>query len=225
MRRFVTVAGTVPLVVFVLLSTGCGFASLALNHVKGSGKVVEETRNLAPFSKIESQGSTDVVVSIGSPQRVVVKADDNILPLITTSVTGDSLLIGSRGNYSSSANIQVSVTVPSLTSLELAGSGTLAVSGLQQQAFRVGLSGSGDVTASGTASEVDVSIAGSGDVHLFGLIAQHGRVSVTGSGDIEVHAVQSLNASVMGSGDILYEGNPEKLERSVVGSGEISARR
>lgn len=224
MRRFVTVTGTAPLVVFALLSTGCGFASLALNHVKGSGKVVEETRNLAPFSKIESQGSTDVVVTIGSPSRVVVKADDNILPLITTSVTGDSLLIGSRGNYSTGANIQVLVTVPSLTSLELAGSGTLAVSGLQEQTFRVGLSGSGDITAAGTASEVNVSIAGSGDVHLFGLIAQNGQVSVTGSGDIEVHAVQSLNASVMGSGDILYEGNPAKLERTVVGSGEISAR-
>lgn len=223
MRRFATVTGTAPLVVFALLSAGCGFASLALNHVKGSGKVVEETRNFAPFSKIESQGSTDVVVTIGSPSRVVVKADDNILPLIVTTVTGDTLLIGSRGNYSTDADIQVLVTVPSLTSLELAGSGTLAVSGLQEQTFRVGLSGSGDITAAGTAAEVTVSIAGSGDVHLFDLIAQHGRVSVTGSGDIEVHAVQSLNASVMGSGDILYEGNPAKLERTIVGSGEISA--
>ncbi|MFN7964767.1 MAG: head GIN domain-containing protein [Acidobacteriota bacterium] len=225
MRRFVTAAVTAPLAGFLLISTGCGFASLALKHVSGSGKVVEETRTVSSFSKIESAGSTDVVVTIGSPQRVVIKADDNILPLITTTVSDNALSIGSRGNYSTRNAVQVLVTMPSLTSLELAGSGAANINGLQEQGFEASLSGSGDITATGTTTSLKVSIAGSGDVHLFGLIAQHGEVSVTGSGNVEVHVSESLQASVMGSGDIVYDGAPEKLERRVIGSGEITARK
>ena len=40
-------------------------------------------------------------------------------------------------------------------------------------------------------------------------------------GTIKVNASDSLNASVSGSGDILYKGSPKDLGKSINGSGEI----
>ena len=44
---------------------------------------------------------------------------------------------------------------------------------------------------------------------------------VTGSGDIVMHAKQTLNAFITGSGDIVCKGNPRKQKTKVTGSGEI----
>lgn len=214
-----------PLAGFALVSSGCGFSfmSMALNQTTGSGKIASETRSVPAFSRIESSGSTDLKITIGSPTSLVVEADDNILPLITTTVSGDTLTIGSRGSYSTRHGVTITAVVPSLSALSLAGSGEADISGLDGPAFSVALSGSGDVEAHGTAEQVSVTVAGSGDVHLFDLAAKRANVSVTGSGDIEVNAANELSASVMGSGDISYKGTPAKLEKNVLGSGDISS--
>jgi hypothetical protein len=45
---------------------------------------------------------------------------------------------------------------------------------------------------------------------------------ISASGDIHLSAMHSLDASVPGSGAILYGGNPRHLTTSVTGSGEIT---
>jgi hypothetical protein len=46
-------------------------------------------------------------------------------------------------------------------------------------------------------------------------------VSIAGSGNAAVSAEDSLRASVSGSGDIRYNGNPPHVESSVAGSGSV----
>jgi hypothetical protein len=45
---------------------------------------------------------------------------------------------------------------------------------------------------------------------------------VSGSGSIFVTATKSLDASVSGSGAILYVGSPKQVTKSVTGSGAIT---
>src|SRR4051812_22937807 len=65
--------------------------------VKGSGVAKTESRQVGPFTRISIEGSGNVVVTVDptQPASLVLKADDNILPLVETTVKGDTLVISS----------------------------------------------------------------------------------------------------------------------------------
>jgi len=79
----------------------------------------------------------------------------------------------------------VGIGLPQAPSISLQGSGDIALIDLKQHALEVNIKGSGNVTASGTATSLDVDIAGSGDVDARELITTDARLSIAGSGDIE----------------------------------------
>ena len=59
--------------------------------------------------------------------------------------------------------------MPSLTALWLSGSGNVFAAGVDASHLVVAVPGSGNVSASGTATSLDVSITGSGNAQLVGL--------------------------------------------------------
>ena len=66
---------------------------LAGRRVEGSGTIVEEQRQGDEFNQVSLQGVGDLKVSLGDEQRLLVKAEDNLLPHIVTKVQGRRLLI------------------------------------------------------------------------------------------------------------------------------------
>ena len=73
------------------------------------------------------------------------------------------------------------------------------------------LGGSGVLRASGTTNRLHVTLAGSGDAQLQQLVAADVRAIVAGSGRILVTATAKLDASVPGTGAIVYSGNPPRV--------------
>jgi Putative auto-transporter adhesin, head GIN domain len=116
----------------------------------------------------------------------------------------------------------VEVSMPSLAALDLSGSGNIAVTGIRASRLTVTVPGSGDIYASGSVTELNISIDGSGDAQFSGLIARNVDAVVSGSGTIFVTATQSLNAKVPGSGAVLYSGNPAQVTTSITGSGAVT---
>ena len=218
MTRARLLAVTTVAAVF-LAAAAPGFA-WGWGAVKGSGKIVSETRTLDSFDRLGSAGSATVVVTVGPAQSVTVKADDNVVSLIETKVENGRLKIGTNGSYSTDSDVTVTVTVPALKAAALSGSGDLTVTGVGGDSFEAALSGSGDISATGRAEKISVSVAGSGDVHLFGLASLRAEVSIAGSGDVEVSATEALSASIAGSGDVHYRGKPA-VKRSIAGSGDV----
>ena len=194
------------------------------NAIHGSGNAKTESRAVASFSKIDLAGSPDVEVAVGPGTSVAVTADDNILPIIETTVDGETLKIDSKHSYSTRLGVKVSITVPALHGVSISGSGNIHVAGLKAGDMDARVTGSGDVTLSGVVDELGVRIVGSGDVRAGDLAAKNVRVAVTGSGDAAVRATEQLDASVTGSGNVRYSGNPPQVRRHVTGSGDIDPR-
>ena len=197
-------------------------SSSGSNTVQGSGVPVKESRTLPAFDSVDLAASNNVVIRIGEEQSVQVYGDDNLVDRVTTEVDATTLVIGSKsGNYSTGRPMRVEVSIPSLNDLTLSGSGMVMVSGVEGSRFTVTISGSGVVRASGTTEQLRVTISGSGQAELAGVEARTVQAVVSGSGEIVVTATGSLDASVPGSGAILYGGNPSDVTKSVTGSGEI----
>jgi hypothetical protein len=118
--------------------------------------------------------------------------------------------------------MSVDVSVPSLTSLNLSGSGQIYVAGISAPQLTVTVSGSGQLTVTGTATKLDVLLSGAGQAQLSQLIARDVQAVVTGSGLIQVTATTSLDAAVPGTGAIIYGGNPPQVTTNITGTGAIT---
>lgn len=190
--------------------------------VQGSGVAATETRNLPPFGSVDLAGSNIVTIRVGEEQSVVVHADNNLVDRVTTTVRDGSLVIGDLpGSYTAKSPMSVTVSAPSLDALTLTGSGVIAVTGIEAESLTVRLPGSGVLRATGAATKLDVTLDGSGDAQLEQLIAGDVRAVVSGSGRIVLTATKSLDASVPGSGAIMYSGDPREVTKSITGSGAI----
>ena len=200
-----------------VLVTACGGVGLV-----GSGTAATQARHVAAFSRVDLAGSANVTIHAGAAQAVVVHADDNLLARVTTQVRAGTLVVGTRGSFTTSSPMSVEVRVPSLQALTLSGSGALTASNIQSSRASVRLSGSGAVRASGTVTRLDASVGGSGDAELGRLVARDVHAVLDGSGRIVTHVTNTLQASVPGSGTIVYSGNPAHVTTSITGSGTIT---
>ena len=216
------------LIVLGLSTLACSVFNIQISlqqPVQGSGKVASERRDVAGFTSVGLYGSADVDVTFGDSETVVVEADDNILPLIDTKVQRGQLIINNKPNpsYRTSNPVLVHITMKSLDRVGLPGSGSFTVTGLSADSVKIDLPGSGSIHVTGEANQVNVSLNGSGIVSCKELKAQNATVRLNGSGNISVYASSSLDATIGGSGNILYSGSPAKLNKKVFGSGTIAA--
>jgi hypothetical protein len=215
------------LVAFVLGTMACSLGTILTSpsqKIQGSGKLASESRNVSGFTSINLQGSANVNVTFDGTESAVVEADDNILPFIETRVQNGQLVIATKPNVSFTTNnpVRVNVTMKSLDSLTLSGSGNIFVSGLSGDAIKISLPGSGNITVAGSANSVAITLGGSGMVTCKDLQAHTVNVNLSGSGNVSVFASESLDATIRGSGNIQYGGNPAKVNKSIPGSGNIN---
>jgi hypothetical protein len=253
-RRALLVAGAVAPVAPVFAAAGAAaphteWLALLANadgRIEGSGRLVDDERTVGGFTRVIVNGPLDVQLRSDAADRVVVRADDNIAPLIETKLLGGTLVIGLRpgASYRTHAKLQVRVQARQLHGVvlrgsgdvradrvesdafeaTLQGSGDIVVDSLRANAVAVSLAGNGDVRIKGTADSVGVVIEGSGDVHCADLPARQVAVRIRGNGDARVHATEELLVDIDGSGEVRFRGSP-KITRTIRGSGSVERLR
>jgi len=209
------------LIVVAAYSAGRTSAPGATNVVQGSGTAAIEHRAVAPFTSIDLAGANNVTVAVGGERRVTVRADDNLMKLVTTRVEDGQLVIGNHDSFRTKTPMSVEVTIPSLDAVALSGSGNIAVDGVRAGTLTVHLPGSGTIRVSGTANRLEATVEGSGELELGGLVAARATAVVAGTGTIHVQATNVLDATVSGVGTIVSTGHPRHVTKDVTGSGSI----
>lgn len=218
------------------------------DRVKGNGDMVTKNRSVSSYDKVSLVGSMDVDLVRGNEGELKIEAESNLQQYITTGVKNGVLKISvEKGvSISPSGNKGIKVTVPfeDLEGVALTGSGDIQsldqikspdfetqVTGsgnlklnLNVRDLSSSITGSGDTELRGNAETFSCKVTGSGDFNAFDLKAGKVDASVSGSGDIEVTAMEELKARVSGSGDIIYQGNPQKQDFKTAGSGSVTSR-
>jgi hypothetical protein len=215
MKRF-AIALTFAFSVLFLLS-GCKFG------VHGSGVRKTETRDLAPFTSIETSGAFEVEVNCQKPASFEVEADDNILPLVQTEVKNGILRVSTTKGYRSSGGIILRINVPDLESLKSTGAGKFQVSNVKNDSFEIRSTGAATVIASGQSKSLKIGSTGAGKIDAHNLRANNAEVNVTGVAGVDVYATDELDITVSGAGRVTYSGNP-KVSKHVSGAGQVTRK-
>jgi hypothetical protein len=211
--------GTVASLIGVfLLVASCSMAT-------GSGTPATENRPVSGFSNVDLSGSGELIIEQTGTESLTIEADDNLLPLLTSEVSGDTLHLGVRPNTSLRPRTPIiyRLTVSQLAGLELSGSSAVTASKIQADRLRVEISGSGRITVTGDAVDQELEISGSGEYRADQLLSRTLQARISGSGNAYVNVTESLDVEISGSGSLTYQGSP-RISQQISGSGKLIER-
>lgn len=112
-----------------------------------------------------------------------------------------------------------SLSAPALN-LSVSGSGSMDLD-LKGDYLKAEVSGSGKIMLKGYATSIDALVSGSGAIQAFNCTLDNAKVKVSGSGDCEVNVANSIEALVLGSGNIKHKGNTKTTTKKIYGSGTV----
>ena len=195
--------------------------------VAGDGRVTSEQRQVATLSGLDVSGAMQVDVRVGGQPGLTIEADSNLLPMIRSDVSGDTMRIWVDGQIKPTQPIRVKYSAPRLSHLRTTGSGRTDVTGLNGAPLTFVKTGSGKTQLAGNVSNLDVRHTGSGTIDALGLRSSSAYANLAGSGSIMLGRVDGdqLTAHVRGSGDIEASGTVQTLNASVNGSGDVHVAR
>ncbi len=209
------------------------------NCLEGSGTEKTDKRQVAAFSQLEITGSFNVTLVQDSSSAVTITADDNIVSVIKTDVSGDKLKISSdKKNLCSTKEIAITIGVRNLRSInasgavELGSNGHLNLGDLDMNlsgATKINLdvtaanieteaSGVNDIILKGQARSHNVEFSGSGNLKAFDLVTGNYSIESAGQSDCEINVLNELNIHTTGASDIKYKGTPTKINKSKTGA-------
>jgi len=212
--------------------------------IKGKGPMVTKTLDLSEISGIALGINAKVYLTQGNRQSVKIEAQENLIEILKTRVSGGTWKIGFHENVSNHKTIKIHITLNTLDKVSVGGSGAIegtnhfpnideldvAVSGSGKIALDVeateintAVSGSGKIYLEGSTNKHRIAVSGSGGISAYDLESADCKITISGSGDCKVNVRNDLRATVSGSGDVYYKGNPN-IRSKVSGSGDISSR-
>jgi hypothetical protein len=215
-------------------------------RVVGSGIMKEESRTVKGFNRIriEAGGVTEITQNQANDQNSLsVEADENLLPYITSEVHGGELRLSIKPGVSlaPSQSIRFTITVNSLTDLDVSGSSeaklarltsdqlTLQASGmgkisgdsLQVNSLLVKSNGAGSVSVAGQTDGLEVEMSGSSRLRAENLQSQVAKVQISGAGEALIWVIRSLEARLSGSASLNYYGAPPTITQNTSGSASV----
>ncbi|MDQ8003611.1 MAG: head GIN domain-containing protein [Pedobacter sp.] len=200
------------------------FSACKKDRLTGNGNIISETRDIAQFTGVNSSGATDVKITYGTTFKVVVKGSSNLIPYFKTRVTNNVLYLGYENANVKDDDIEVEITMPSITKIDVSGSGEIDIKGSfpAQQSLSVAISGSAEVEVESPmlVEQVKVEISGSGEADLEEVGAKQAEANVSGSGSVKFQVSDNLKAKISGSGKVYYKGNPT-IQQDISGSGKL----
>ena len=212
----------------VALLTACRFNPLdtvGATRVTGSGKVVNETRNVSGFDGLIIVGVGKINIDRTGTESLSITTDDNLLQYIHTEVRGGKLVIefGPKITLDRVSDLSFNLTAKDLNSLQVTGAASIDATNLQSDLMTVNLEGVGAAHLAGKVDQLTVSLKGATEFNSENMQAQRATVSNDGISAAVVRVSDSLEATLSGIGTIEYIGNPQVTKR-ISGPGAVRQR-
>jgi hypothetical protein len=215
--------------------------------IKGSGEIQSRALQLEKFNAIISdvEGVIIVNASANNTNECKIEAQQNILPLITTKIVNEELLISLKQgvHIASYENVNIQINTNSLSSVKLLGGGTTIINDSITIARNMlcSMMGSGNLELhNGNYSNLSLQNSGIGTIKAnnctaksadFGLkgdgsiLASTTKVGslkciINGNGLVKAMVSDSIYAETKDAGTMHYGGNPRyvKLKTGKVGT-------
>jgi hypothetical protein len=211
--------------IFLALACLCfgGCDGLIMRGEPGSGVSKTESRDIDAFEEIELSGVGDLTYSVSSDETasLTLTTDDNLLPLVLTSVENGVLKIKLEKPISPKIGLKIEVSSPSLKRAELAGACKAKLNDLAGESFQLEIAGACNAELKGQVTKLEIDGAGAVNVNSMDCDAEDVNVDMSGAASARVRASKTLNIDAAGAVKVSYAGECE-VTKSTAGVSKVS---
>ena len=210
------------------LLSACGYTSLSITSgIVGSGNVVAEIREIGSIQAVVLNSGGELTITQGETNSLVIRADDNILPLLTSDVSDGALVLelkrGASG-YTTNTGVSYQLTVSDLDTITANSAGNVKVEALLADHVALILNGSGDINVERIEAETaDFELASAGSLVVTTVDARTVALLIGGSGDASIAHLNAttLDTRLVSAGDATISGSAEHQQVRLQGSGSF----
>lgn len=209
--------------------------------VKGNGIVVEEARDVGPFNEIHAKRGMNVYITQGDIEKVVVKADENLLDAIETRIEGNALVVTTQKNIRNSTSKKVFVTVRDVNEIKsIAGSNVFSENTLKSKNLELSTSAGSNMRLEIDTQKLEVSASAGSNVKLEGrsksfvgkatagsnikaedLTVEDCEARANSGANIWINVHNKLDAHAGSGGNVFYSGNPGNINTQSSSGGNV----
>lgn len=158
------------MMVVMLMAGLSGCHWLDQTRVTGTGAVVERQQVLGDgVTRVLAGVPATLHLVAGEPRGILIKGQENLLPYLVLTESGDKLEIEVKEGYrlDPTEPLELTITLPVLNELALAGTGNGDLSGFKGDSLVLSVAGTGDIVASQLElKRLEGNIAGTGSLEL-----------------------------------------------------------
>jgi hypothetical protein len=224
---------------FILISCNENFNT----GIQGSGNITKEKRAIATsFDKIASSSGVTVIVEQGSPTSIEVETDDNIQQYVITKVENGTLVVKVEGSIHTESPINVTVKMPTITSLESSSGSTISSKNtlrgteitlttssgseieavLEYEKVSCDSSSGSNITVSGKALNLQTSTSSGSEIDAEELAANEITSDASSGSFTKVKPIVKLKGSASSGSSINYYQKPRTLIKEESSGGSVS---
>ncbi len=245
MKQYVFLPIALVATLAMLLLSSCTISVKNTGEAIEAGEITKETRQLADFNKILTNGAMDIEFISSDSSYIELEAGKNILPHIKTEVYNNTLKIqldnnggtpfisadkrtihfqGNNGNNGQN-NFKVKIYAPSLEEYKAGGAITFKSDSITSDNFTIRLAGACDADIKSLkCKNVKIETAGSSDLGLKIKNAENTELNTAGHSDVNITFDNCNRASinVAGSSDITLKGTLNILDKHLAGAMDLN---
>ena len=226
-----------------LLLSAC--AITGFNVTRGSGELTTQTRNVSGFERVQVDGAGELIITQGEEESLEIRAEDNIIDELTSDVSNGTLVLGYRDNFlrnsiipteritytlnlidlsevtiNGAADLEIDALETGSLVLEINGAGQVSIDQFTADSLSVQISGTSTIEIAGQVADQSITIDGAGNYQAGDLETNRTTVNINGLGNATVWAVETLDISIDGGGNLRYYGSPN-VTQDINGVGDI----
>jgi Putative auto-transporter adhesin, head GIN domain len=213
--------------------------------IRGNGNVINETRSIGSFNRIDADGAFALVLHQGNTESVKVEADENLQSYIIVRTEGNTLYLDMKkhSNFGDIKKMVIHVTFKELSAIRsnivgaLETPDTIRVNELQVKANSVGrtqllISGNkldaninsvGSSNFAGQVADASIINKGVGQLNARDLKAGNLVFDNSGVGSAQVYAEKTISINSSGVGSVTYYGPAQVTKLNSSGVGKVSS--
>ncbi|HOI88388.1 MAG TPA: head GIN domain-containing protein [Lentimicrobium sp.] len=223
---------------------GILFTLLAVLTFSLTAMADKQVRNPGSFSNLEVSGPIEIKLIQSNSENLVLNASTGFIDKVITAVKGNTLEIKLEPGVKmkNGEHIMVEVTFKSLNKIdisgavkvvapeavkfekiELEGSGASSYEmTLSASMLKIELSGASSAQLRGTAPRMEVELSGASLLDAEKLTSSICFIDCSGACNARVNASDELNVEASGASNVLYSGNPARINKDLSGASKMN---
>jgi hypothetical protein len=210
--------------VFMALSA-IMLVSCSKDVINGSGSTITAERTVSNFTGIDISGMGKVYITYAPEISVTLKGYSNLIPHYVTDVNNNILYLHYENNTAvRNDNLEVHITMPYFTRLNMNGSSAIAATGDFDDTdnLNISTSGNGDISIEQFDTDLySISSSGNSIISTLGVKAKTAKIDLSGNSTVFLSVSDKLEVKISGDGTVSYKGDPADLTSDISGNGTL----